>query len=188
MSHTQHPLTVEIHVPNAEALHELSIFLAGFFAKHHGAPHHGTFAAETAAPVHQHVPAHHQPHPQHMGNGSHAGAVPQVEHAPQYLQPAQPLVQAAAAPVYQMHPSNGVQQQQTVQSAPVQHAPQNAPQPSISFQDLMTLQSQLIEARCIDPAGILRIYGEYGYSAAQRPQPHHFGAIYEKLAAHRRPQ
>ena len=163
MSHTQHPLTVEIHVPNAEALHELSIFLAGFFAKHHGAPHHGTFVAETAAPVHQHVPTHHQPHPQHMGNGSHAGAVPQVEHAPQYLQQAQPLVQAAAAPV-----------QLSV--------------PSISFQDLMTLQSQLIEARCIDPAGILRIYGEYGYSAAQLPQPHHFGAIYEKLAAHRLPQ
>ena len=155
MSHTQHPLTVEIHVPNAEALHELSIFLAGFLAKHHGAPHHGAFAAETAAPAHQHVPAHHQPHPQHMGNGSHAGAVPQVEHAPQYLQQAQSLVQSV---------------------------------PSISFQDLMTLQSQLIEARCIDPAGILRIYGEYGYSATQLPQPHHFGAIYEKLAAHRRPQ
>jgi hypothetical protein len=158
----QHPLTVEIHVPNAEALHELSIFLAGFVAKHH-TQHHSSFAAETAAPVHQHVPAHHQPHPQHLGNGSHAGAVPQVEHAPQYLQQAQPLVQAAAAPVQQ-------------------------PAPSISFQDLMTLQSQLIEARCIDPAGILRIYGEYGYSAAQLPQPHHFGAIYEKLAAHRRQQ
>jgi hypothetical protein len=163
MSHTQHPLTVEIHVPNAEALHELSIFLAGFLAKHHGGIHHATFAKETAAPVHQHVPTHHQPHPQHLGNGSHAGAVPQVEHAPQYLQQAQPLVQAAAAPVQQSAPS-------------------------ISFQDLMTLQSQLIEARCIDPAGILRIYGEYGYSAAQLPQPHHFGAIYEKLAAHRRPQ
>jgi hypothetical protein len=141
MPHTQHPLTVEIHVPNAEALHELSIFLAGFLAKHH---------------------------PQHMGNGSHAGAVSQVEHAPQYLQPAQPLVQHGQG-------GSGVH-------------PQTTAQPSISFQDLMTLQSQLIEARCIDPAGILRIYGEYGYSAAQLPQPHHFGAIYEKLAAHRRPQ
>lgn len=164
MSHTQHPLTVEIHVPNAEALHELSIFLAGFLAKHHhGAPHHGTFVKETQpAPAPHYAPNCAEP----VNHGQH------VQHqaaAPQYLQPAQ------AAHM----------QQQTVQGAPTQ---QLAPAPSVSFQDLMTLQSQLIEARCIDPAGILRIYGEYGYSAAQLPQPHHFGAIYEKLAAHRRPQ
>ena len=182
MSHTQHPLTVEIHVPNAEALHELSIFLAGFLAKHHGQSHHATFVAETVAPGHQ--AAHQHAHHAAVGQAELVNHGQQIQHqatVPQYLQP------APAAPVYQMHPSNGVQQQ-TVQSAPVQHAPQNAPQPSISFQDLMTLKSQLIEARCIDPAGILRIYGEYGYSAAQLPQPHHFGAIYEKLAAHRRPQ
>ena len=171
MSHTQHPLTVEIHVPNAEALHELSIFLAGFLAKHH-APHHSSFAAETTAPGHQVQILHAAPHGR-AEPASHGQPIQHQAAAPQYLQQAQ-------TPAQQPLPRQG-------QDGSGVH-PQTTAQPSISFQDLMTLQSQLIEARCIDPAGILRIYGEYGYSAAQLPQPHHFGAIYEKLAAHRRPQ
>lgn len=53
---TRTPMTVEIHVPTPEALHELSIFLQTYMHKHHG--HADSFAAETGA-HHQHA-AHHQ--------------------------------------------------------------------------------------------------------------------------------
>jgi hypothetical protein len=60
MTHT-HPMTVQIHVPTPEALHELSIFLQAFMHKHHG--HAASFKAETAG-VQTAAPASHQAHGQ----------------------------------------------------------------------------------------------------------------------------
>ena len=105
-------------------------------------------------------------------HGHHASFAAEVGSAPAHH--AVPATHHAAPATHQ-HTTHALPGMAPVASAAI---------PAVSFQDIVNLQSHLINSRILDPNGIAKIYADLGHDLANPLPEHLYGTVHARLHAH----